>query len=133
MRNVILALLSVAYDTIKETMADSLDLIPFEAAITALVHLISQGDYEAIAANGQAGRMGAEGIKCAVETYPYTVIPLPSEAFELAEVYRIDETRLDIYLPLWTPEEGRSDLTLCLSCYTIGSNTQVEVNDLRVL
>lgn len=114
-------------------MTDSLDLIPFEATITALVRLISQGDYEAIAANGQAGRMGAEGIKRAVETYPYTVIPLPSEAFELAEVYRIDETRLDIYLPLWTHEEGRSDLTLCLSCYTIGSNTQVEVNDLRWL
>lgn len=73
MRNVILALLSVAYDTIKETMADSLDLIPFEAAITALVRLISWGDYEVIAANGQAGRMGAEGIKRAVETYPYTV------------------------------------------------------------
>lgn len=73
-------------------MADSLGLIPFTAIITALVRLISQGDYEAIAANGQAGRMGAEGIKRAVETYPYTVIPLPSEAFEPAEVYRIDET-----------------------------------------
>lgn len=33
-------------------MTDSLDLIPFETTITALVHLISHGDYEAIAANG---------------------------------------------------------------------------------
>lgn len=107
--------------------------LPFEAAITALVHLISQGDYEAIAANGQAGRMGAEGIKRAVETYPYTVIPLPSEAFELAYAYRINETRLDIYLPLWTHEEGRSDLTLCLSCHTTSTDIRVEVNDLRVL
>ena len=119
--------------SIKGTMTDSLDLLPFEATITALVHLISRGYYEAIAANGQAGRMGAEGIKCAVETYPCTVIPLPSEAFELAEVYRIDETRLDIYLPLWTHEEGRSDLTLCLSCHTTSTDIRVEVNDLRVL
>lgn len=114
-------------------MTDSLDLIPFEATITALVRLISQGDYEAIAANGQAGRVGAEGIKRAVEAYPCTVIPLPSEAFELAEIYRIDETRLDIYLPLWTHEEGRSDLTLCLSCHTTSTDIRVEVNDLRWL
>ena len=114
-------------------MADSLGLIPFTAIIAKLVGLISQGDYEAIAANGQAGRVGAEGIKRAVETYPYTVIPLPSEAFELAEVYRIDETRLDIYLPLWTHEEGRSDLTLCLSYNTTSTDMRVEVNDLRVL
>ena len=77
--------------------------------------------------------MGAEGIKRAVETYPYTVIPLPSEAFELAEVYRIGEIRIDIYLPLWTHEEGRSDLTLCLSCHTTSTGIRVEVNDLRVL
>jgi hypothetical protein len=51
-----------------------------------------------------------------------------------AKTYHIaDKNRLDIYLPLWTKEEGRSDLTLFLSCFVKNGTPFVEINDLRVL
>ncbi|MGA3674331.1 DUF7668 domain-containing protein [Lysinibacillus agricola] len=49
------------------------------------------------------------------------------------KLYIAAEKRLDIYLPLWTKEEGRSDLTLSLSGQRNNNQLKIEFNDLRVL
>jgi hypothetical protein len=40
---------------------------------------------------------------------------------------------MDIYIPLWTKEEGRSDLTLSIICYIKNGVPKIEINDVEVL
>jgi hypothetical protein len=105
----------------------------FKLIITEIIYNISVNDYDTIETNGQNGRVETNDLKRVIAEYGCTIIPLPDEAFSKAEVYNIrDKNRLDVYIPLWTKEEGRSDLTLFLSCYTINEIPKVEINDLRV-
>ena len=49
-----------------------------------------------------------------IEEYGVTIIPLPAKAFDLALSYQISDKQVDIYIPLWSEEEGQSDLTSLL-------------------
>jgi hypothetical protein len=110
-----------------------LQLENFQSIISEVIYNISANDYDAIETNGQNGRVDINDLKRVITEYGCTIIPLPDKAFSKAEVYSINEYRLDVYIPLWTKEEGRSDLTLSLSCSTINGVPKVEINDLRVL
>ena len=48
-----------------------------------------------------------------IEEYGVTIIPLPAKAFDLALSYQISDKQVDI-TPLWSEEEGQSDLTSLL-------------------
>jgi hypothetical protein len=111
-----------------------LQIEDFELIITEIIYNISVNGYDTIKAKGQNGRVEINDLKRIIAEYGCTVIPLSDEAFSKSEVYYIkDKNRLDVYIPLWTIEEGRSDLTLSLSCYRINETLKVEINDLRVL
>jgi hypothetical protein len=110
-----------------------LQLEDFKTIITEIIHNISVNDYDTIKANGQNGRVDTNDLKRVILEYDCTIIPLPDKAFSEAKVYLIDKSRLDVYIPLWTKEEGRSDLTLFLSCFVIDGISKVEINDLIVL
>jgi hypothetical protein len=60
---------------------------------------------------------------------------LPSDGEVLVDVYAQtsppDAVTLDV--PLWTREEGRSDLTLSVTAIRRGETYTVEVDDLHVL
>ena len=53
------------------------------------------------------------------------------KAFDLALSYQISDKQVDIYIPLWSEEEGQSDLTLSLSCFK--NENKIKINDLEVL
>jgi hypothetical protein len=106
----------------------------FRTIIEEIVNNISLNNYKAIEDKGQNGKVDIKDLERVIKEYGCTIIPLPEKAFSKAEVYKMkDESRLDVYIPLWTEEEGRSDLTLSLSCYYNGNNNKVEINDLEVL
>jgi hypothetical protein len=111
-----------------------LQLRYFESIIKEIVYNISMNNYEAIKVNRQNGRVDIDDLKRVIAEYGCTIVLLPDEAFTKAEIYDVkDENRLDVYIPLWTEEEGRSDLTLSLSCYIINETAKVEISDLGVL
>jgi hypothetical protein len=110
-----------------------LQLEDFKSIISEIIYNISVNDYDAIKANEQNGRVDINDLKRVIVEYDCAIIPLPDQAFSKAEVYPIDNNRLDVYIPLWTKEEGRSDLTLFLSCSVTNGIRKVEINDLRVL
>ena len=66
-----------------------------------------------------------------IEEYGCTIIPLPAKAFDMALFYQISDKQVDIYIPLWSEEEGQSDLTLSLSCFN--NDNKIKINDLEVL
>ena len=111
----------------------ALELSTFIPIIKELVYHISIDDYASIERKGQNGDILVEDLAEVIHWYPYKIIPLPDEAFDLAERYFIEKKKsLDVYIPFWTKEEGRSDLMLALSCYMNDGAEEVVVYDVFV-
>jgi hypothetical protein len=104
---------------------------PIRDLVDALVH----GDFDALDKDGRSGRVGGGGLRRSIGEYGGTLAELPDEAFDLAEAGRITE-RPDgwwIVVPMWTAEEGRSDLSLKLVALPTQDGHRLEVTDLHVL
>src|SRR5688572_25062299 len=86
-------------------------------AMRLLVDDLVAGAYAKVANDGRIGRLTVPELQRAIAEYGRTLVPLPDQAFDLADVYPIDRSPGEwaIDLPLWTKEEGRSDLTLSLT------------------
>jgi hypothetical protein len=106
-----------------------------EDHVRRLIADLIAGRYADIAADGRAGRLSARELRTAVEEYGRTLVPLPDEGWDLVDTYPQDANpsvfALDV--PLWTAEEGRSDLTLSLTATKHRETYSVEVDDLHVL
>lgn len=99
-----------------------------------IVHELVIGNYQRLEEDGRAGRLTSDQIRWVVERYGRKLIELPPEAFEIADSYKI-EGQTDswaIDLPLWTKEEGRSDLTLTLTASITPAGVRLEIDDLHV-
>ncbi|KFA86825.1 hypothetical protein Q664_51475 [Archangium violaceum Cb vi76] len=103
--------------------------------VRRLIEDLAAGRYAAIAADGRAGRLTEAELRTAVEQYGRTLVPMPSDGERLVAIHeqtsQPDAVTLDV--PLWTREEGRSDLTLSVTAIKQGEAYTVEVDDLHVL
>jgi hypothetical protein len=104
-------------------------------AVERLVDDIVAGRFQDLEADGRLGTTTAGELRNAVLHYGRTITHLPSEAWRLVDEF-FDETRPDeisMDVPLWTVEEGRSDLTLSVSCRRDRTGISVAIEDLHVL
>ena len=103
--------------------------------IRRLVLDLVAGRYAQIASDGRIGRLTEAELNTAVASYGRRLVPLPDEAWRLVDVFHqagaTESISLDV--PLWTEEEGRSDLTLSLSARRRGDHYEIEIDDLHVL
>jgi len=103
--------------------------------IAKLVEDLAAGRLRLLVDDGRAGRLSEDELRRAVEDYGRTLVPLPEEAWGLIEIYEQTEnpdvSSLDV--PLWTIEEGQSDLTLSISVTKSESGISIAVDDLHVL
>ncbi len=103
--------------------------------VRRLIEDLAAGRYADIAADGRAGRLTEAELRTAVAAYGRTLVPLPSDSDRFVDIYEQkfhpDAVALDV--PLWTLEEGRSDLTLSLTATKQGETYTVAVDDLHVL
>ena len=62
------------------------------------------------------------------------MITLPAEAFSLVDSYPVKgrQATWAVDVPLWTAEEGRSDLTLSLTVSESREGVRLELDDLHV-
>lgn len=95
------------------------------------VACLANKDYKATQGLTLSDSVPIQDIQRRLEEYGNEITPLPANAFDLALVYQITDNQIDIYLPLWSSEEGRSDLTLCMSCFK--GEKKIRINDLEVL
>lgn len=112
------------------------DLAARNAVITHLVALLSTGSYEQVAAMAPTSRVNAAQMRGAIEQYGRSLIPLPAHGCALIDYVPINgnSTGWSVVVPLFTREEGRSDLSLTLSMVRIGTGAYaVQVDDIRVL
>jgi hypothetical protein len=103
--------------------------------IRRLVADLASGRYGDIVADGRGGRLSADDLERAVVEYGRKLIPLPEEGIPLVDFYAhdADPGAASLDVPLWTEEEGRSDLTLSIAVTQTRGLCRVEIDDLRVL
>ena len=106
-----------------------------QRGLCVIVDRLVLGDYVGLCEDGLARRTQPEGLRAAVATYGRTLTALPAEAFGLTELGPIT-LRPDLWWlvqPLWTVEEGRSDLDIVGGVAHKADGTWlVYVDDLRV-
>lgn len=107
----------------------------FRDPIRLLVEELVQGHFAQLERDGRSGRLSAHQLQEALREYGCTIITLPDEALNLADVHAVtgQQTRWAVDVPLWTAEEGRSDLTLSLTISESRDGVRLEIDDLHVL
>lgn len=111
---------------------------PNEAAVTKIRKLVDDlvaGDYAKIERDGYLSRLTKEELKRAIEDYGRTLIPIPKNGLSEIDTYPIDghAEQISIDCPLWTQEEGMSDLTLSLTITQTTHGVKLSIDDLHVL
>src|SRR5262245_25546373 len=84
-------------------------------AIRRVVALLADGRYEDVAELCSGSRVTAMEMKTAVLRYGRTIVPLPQEAISLVDSVRVQKAQAptwSVVVPLFTREEGHSDLSL---------------------
>lgn len=108
---------------------------PFEPDVREIVALLAQRDYAAIERRCGANRLSAVDMASAVAQYGRRIAIPPDNAtppLEVAPLLTGDGWAVDV--PLWTTEEGRSDLTLQLTVRRApDGGYAIEIDDLHVL
>jgi len=107
----------------------------FRAPIRRLATDLARGDLGRLVEDGRCGVMTEDQMRHAIKSYGRTLASLPDEAFDRAQVRPLEdeEKAWEVILPLWTVEEGESDLSLVASVMMMEGNVWVELYDLHVL
>lgn len=93
-------------------------------------------NYDQLVADGRAGRLTAEELQSSIDAYRGTIVLPPEDIWSWAEVYPIEASpdAFFVEVPLWTKEEGRSDLTLSLLLHVDPERgPSVSIEDFHVL
>jgi hypothetical protein len=100
--------------------------------VEELVRDLVAARYRDLENDGRAGRLTSGELARAISDYGRTMVALPVEAWEVVDVHARDGMELFLDVPLWTKEEGRSDLTLSLTIERRTDGPRVSIDDLRV-
>lgn len=101
-----------------------------------LVTMLAVRDYAGLAFWSKGVRLGASDMRLAIRDYGRTVIVPPGEDLPDIDVVRVGNAepgRWSVDIPLWTKEEGKSDLTLeATMIESEGEVMDVEIDDIHV-
>lgn len=99
--------------------------------ITQIVHC----DYEAAVRSCSSSRLSADDLRNVIRTYGCKLIDLPDQAYDRLDMIEIKDSNppaCSVHVPLWTEEEGLSDLTLHLTIEKDRNHWNIELDDLLV-
>ena len=84
----------------------------FRPDVEAIVARLAAGDFEGVWTDHLA--LGTGDLGAWIRDYPATLTSLPDEAWQLSDAIPLenDPGSWAATVPLWTEQEGRSDLTL---------------------
>jgi hypothetical protein len=106
-----------------------------QGIVHAVMDLLVRRDYSALMKLTAGVRLSDADIEGAVKEYGRELVMPPSEGYQLmnATPIKTQTGGWSIAMPLWTAEEGRSDLTLELTIAPTAEGYRVEIDDLHVL
>jgi hypothetical protein len=100
-----------------------------------VIKLLVAGKYAEVEALTNGVRLSSQEMAKAISDYGRELVLPPNDAFGLIDVVQVQNVqppRWSITMPLWTREEGRSDLSLELTLIG-GQPVAVELDDIHVL
>lgn len=115
----------------------SFNLDARNSVIGQLVAQLAAGHYEELIRCAPQSRISAQEMEAAVKEYGRRLLPLPLSAYKLIDyvaVHNATPAKWSVVVPLFTEEEGRSDLSLELSMVEVTHDKyEVQVDDIHVL
>jgi hypothetical protein len=107
-----------------------------QEVVSVVLNLLAKEEYSQLERLTHGMRLSSEQIKEVVTDYGRKLITAPDSAFELMSVIRVRDTeppQWSIAMPLWTQEEGRSDLSMELTVLEQEDGYKIELDNLHVL
>ena len=102
-----------------------------------LTECLARGDYTGFCGLARRSRVSPKEVDTAIREYGHRIVPLPAGAYGLLDVVAVRASippRWSVVVPLWTEQEGRSDLSLEITLEDVaGRDYAVEIEDLHVL
>jgi len=93
-------------------------MIPVVEVVRSLVGMLVAGEWLELGRLILGSRLSIDDIRVAVADYGRTLTMPPRETFDRLDVVEVagaPQRTLNVRVPLWTIEEGRSDLELVLT------------------
>ncbi|WP_444679602.1 DUF7668 domain-containing protein [Halomonas sp. E19] len=94
-----------------------------KAAVKHVVKLLADHDYDGLVEFTKGVRLPKTEIEYAIDDYGCEVVMPPDYIFDELDVIEVEggsQNEWSVRLPLWTEEEGRSDLSVELSVIDAG-------------
>jgi hypothetical protein len=101
-----------------------------------VLDLLVQKRYDDLESLTSGVRLNKNDIASAISTYGRCLVIPPPEGLRLLDIIEVRNSnprRWSVVMPLWTIEEGRSDLSLELSLIEKDKTLKVELDDIHVL
>lgn len=105
-------------------------------AILLFVNALADCEYDNAVRLCDRSRLTASDLGNVVSDYGRTVVRPPQNFYKYVDCIAIEgrpEPAWSARVPLWTLEEGRSDLTLELTIVETGGRLLLEIDDLKVM
>jgi hypothetical protein len=103
------------FEPVEDTSEEGHTMSPIEVTVRTVVDLLARKEYETVERMTQGIRMSAKDIAEAIAAYGRTLTPPdPSTWWPLVTVTPVtgESGKYHVAAPLWTKEEGPSDLTV---------------------
>lgn len=104
--------------------------------IQHIIEYLVAGKYAELETLTKGRRLSAQEIAKAINDYGRRLVLPPNHAFELmnvVEVRNAQPPKWSIAMPLWTREEGRSDLSVEVTITAGDKAFEIELDDIHVL
>jgi hypothetical protein len=102
-----------------------------ETRLHEIVAAISRGDYEEALSKTSTSRCSADDLRATIAKYGRTPVAPPFAQLDVLE-HQTGMSGFSIRVPLWTLEEGRSDLELWITARIVGEVALIDLDDLCV-
>ncbi len=112
----------------------SLDVV--RSVARGIVEQLARGDYESPVEQSVKSRLTKDDLRTVIREYGRKLVPPPRDAYKNLDAVQVKGAAVptwSVRAPLWTEEEGRSDLTLVLTIGVGAGAPSVELDDLHVL
>lgn len=103
--------------------------------VLQVIKLLVEQRYSELESLTKGVRLGAREIGRAIAAYKRTLVMPPEDSYQLMNVVGVQNAKppkWSIMMPLWTREEGRSDLSIELTLVKEIQGFKIELDDIHV-
>ncbi len=104
--------------------------------VRQVLQMLANGEYKELADLTRGKRLSADDMRQAIVGYGRKPIVPPDRACDEIDAIEIRESSppsWSVRMPLWTEEEGRSDLSVELTITELAEGFKIEIDDIHVL